>query len=292
MRLCPACGASLDGRTWQCPSCRASYDTDGPYIDLICDQLGRAEYARPITGIAERLLHPEEGHFWFEERARLVAWMIAKSFPTATNLLDVGCGTGHVLSRIAEQIPHLAISGGDVSGSSLVEARRWLPTVPLYRMAVENVPFESEFDVICCLDVLEHLDDDAKALHEMHRAVKPQGGLVLTVPQHPYLWSSHDLCSGHVRRYTWQSLSKVLSRTGWEVLYTSSFVTFLLPMMIVSRMRVRRARTEVSSLELAPPPIVNTLLRMVMRFERLLLERGARFPVGGSRIVVARRCHG
>lgn len=54
-------------------------------------------------------------------------------------------------------------------------------------------PFRKEFDTIGVFDVLEHVHEDEQILAQMHRAVHPDGGgIMLTVPQHPWLWSPTD----------------------------------------------------------------------------------------------------
>jgi SAM-dependent methyltransferase len=57
----------------------------------------------------------------------------------------------------------------------------------LFQMDARKIPFESEFDVIGAFDVLEHIEEDEKALAQIFHAVLPGGGLILTVPQHRFL---------------------------------------------------------------------------------------------------------
>jgi len=279
----------LGDATWDCPSCHALYSSDGSYVDLMGEQLVRDDYPQQIAGSAEKLALLEDGHFWFEERARLVASAADRFFPSARNLLDVGCGTGYVLGHIAKRRPGLEISGGDVSGAALVEARQRLPSALLYRMDIENIPFEAEFDVVCCLDVLEHVRDDLAALRNLHRAIRPSGGLLITVPQYPWLWSGHDEQVCHVRRYGGSEILQRISDSGFRISWTTGFVSLLLPAFVMSRRLRLAARPGRRMREMIPPKALNGLFRGVMRFERRLIECGIRFPFGSSRLVVARR---
>src|SRR5258708_10308898 len=90
----------------------------------------------------------EDDHFWFRARNRLLIWAIRTYFPHAASLLEVGCGTGFVLTGIGEAFPHLALAGSEVRNAGLSFARSRLPTVRLFQMNARRLPFAGEFDVI------------------------------------------------------------------------------------------------------------------------------------------------
>jgi SAM-dependent methyltransferase len=143
--------------------------------------------------------------------------------------------------------------------------------------------------VVGAFDVLEHLDEDVMALQEIHRALRPGGGAILLVPQHPRLWSRMDTVARHVRRYTRRELLRKVRAAGFEPVTATSFVSTLLPAMVVSRAARRllgRAYDPVA--ELQPGPL-NAVFERLLSGERWLIERGVSFPVGGSLLVVARR---
>jgi 2-polyprenyl-6-hydroxyphenyl methylase / 3-demethylubiquinone-9 3-methyltransferase len=98
--------------------------------------------------------------------------------PEALSLLDVGCGGG-ILSEEFAKIG-CRVTGIDPSAPSLEAARKHAAMQGLtidYRQASgENMPFESDsFDVVVCCDVLEHVDDLEKTIHEVARILKPGG---------------------------------------------------------------------------------------------------------------------
>ena len=103
---------------------------------------------------------------------------------------------------IRETFPDAALTGSDIHTTALPYAATRLPGAALLQMDATRIPFDSEFDVIAACDVIEHIERDDLALAEMHRAVKPGGGIVVTVPQDPKLWSTWDELSFHQRRYT------------------------------------------------------------------------------------------
>ena len=106
-----------------------------------------------------------------------------------------------------------------------------MPGVTLFQMDARFVPFEEEFDVIGAFDALEHIKEDEDVLREIFRATKEGGGIILTVPQHPFLWSQMDEISHHYRRYTRRGLIDKVQRAGFEVVYTGLHQT---PEQIVS----------------------------------------------------------
>ena len=52
---------------------------------------------------------------------------------------------------------------------------------------------------LVAFDVIEHIDEDEMVLTQMYKALQPNGGMILTVPQHPFLWSNQDEFACHVR---------------------------------------------------------------------------------------------
>ena len=116
------------------------------------------------------------------------------------------------------------------------------------------------------------------------------GGIILTVPQHAFLWSQQDEAACHVRRYSRGTLIEKVGRAGFNVEVATSFVSLLLPLMMWSRRRKRVPSDRFDPMaELKLGRIANTTLAGVMSVERSLIEWGARFPAGGSLLLVARK---
>ena len=167
-----------------------------------------------------------------------------------------------------------------------------VPDARLYQMDDRHIPFRDHFDVIGAFDVIEHIDDDGAVLEEIARSLRPGGGLLLTVPQHPALWSPQDDHAHHVRRYTRSGLRRRVEAAGFEIVRVTSFTSLLLPMLAASRLRKRRqaADTPFDVIdELRQPALVDLALEAVMSVERALIRAGLSFPAGGSLLVVARR---
>jgi SAM-dependent methyltransferase len=232
----------------------------------------------------------EDQSFWFRSRNELIVSMLERSFPNAASLLEIGCGTGFVLRGISEALPHVELTGAELSADGLEIARRRLPGVRLLELDALAMPFDEAFDVVGAFDVLEHIDDDERAFRGILRSVRPRGGVIFTVPQHPRLWSALDEVAGHYRRYTRRELVTKLERAGFVDIWTTSFVTMLLPGMYASRLRHPSGSTNFNlERSLRLPRLLDRVCEWIMQIERRLIEAGLSFPVGGSLLAVARR---
>ena len=238
----------------------------------------------------ERFAALEPHSFWFRARNRLIASAVRRHFPEATSLLEVGCGTGFVLSGLREELPELRLVGSELYAEGLEFARARLgDAVELVELDAREMPYDQDFDVVGAFDVIEHIREDEDVLRGMRRAVVAGGGLLLTVPQHPRLWSAHDTYSHHVRRYTRRELEAKVWRAGFDVLAATSFVSLLLPAMVAARAFRRLTRRPYDPYGDLSPGAMNGVFERVLDAERRLIERGISLPAGGSLLLAARR---
>jgi SAM-dependent methyltransferase len=291
MRICPRCSAHLgdgnpgDAAAWACAACGdRPAASDG--VPLLAPEV--ADGFDPHW--FELLADVEPNSFWFRQRNALIVETVRRFSPRAGSFLEIGCGNGYVLQAVRGAFPAMAVAGAELHPEGLAYARRRLAGVPLLQLDARRLPFLDEFDVIGAFDVLEHVDDDRAALCSIHGALTCAGTLLVTVPQHPWLWSAADEAADHQRRYTRRELRERLEAAGFEVLLLTSFVSTLLPLMAASRLleRVRPApydemREHRSSARLAG------MLEAPLRLERSLIRGGVRLPAGGSLLAVARR---
>jgi SAM-dependent methyltransferase len=288
MKVCLNCTFHFEAEDWCCPQCgqspalRQGYLTFAPA--LAEDNNGfRAHYFDVLARLEAR-------NFWFRARNSLVIWALQRYFPHAVRFLEIGCGTGFVLSGVSQAFPELQIFGSDIFTEGLVFAQQRTENASLFQMDARCIPFEEEFDAIGAFDVLEHVEEDTDVLRQMFKAIRPGGGILLTVPQHRFLWSFADEYSFHKRRYTRMELIEKVKRAGFDIVYTSSFISFLLPAMLLSRLK-KRVETEQfdPTAELNIHPVLNTVFEKILWFERLFIKCGVSLPAGGSLLVIARR---
>lgn len=287
MRLCPACGEAYDGSGWHCPHCAFEpVLIDG--FPAMAPELATAGqgYDPALFGELARL---EGEHFWFRTRNRLICWSIRTYFADARDFLEVGCGTGYVLSGIAAAFPALRLAATELHVAGLREARNRVPQAELIQADARRLPYTADYSLVGCFDVLEHIDEDQQVLEQLERSLRPGGGLILTVPQHPWLWSRRDDHACHVRRYRRDELVQKVSAAGFEILRTTSFVSLLLPLMILSRWRKAVANEADPLAELRLGRASNRVLEGISMAEFALLRAGFDFPAGGSLLLIARR---
>ena len=288
MKLCKSCAAQFDRVGWQCPRClREPEKIAGRFAfapELAKDSEGfEADYFA-------RLYQMEAANFWFRSRNRLLVWALRRYFPQAKNFLEIGCGTGFVLSGIGAARPELALSGSEIFSDGLVFAAERLPGAELFQMDARRLPFREEFDVIGAFDVLEHIEEDEDVLAQMYQATRPRGGILVTVPQHPSLWSASDDFARHVRRYKLRELREKAERAGFRIIKLTSFVSLLLPLLFLSRTQQRFSRKEFEAdSEFKIGFLTNMTLEKVLDIERALIRSGGSFGAGGSLLLVADR---
>ena len=301
MRLCLRCGAGFPSTgpqpreisadavaDWRCPACATEPAIVGGF-PAFAPALAQGAAGFDPAHFAE-LARLEARNFWFRGRNRLVVWALRRYFPLARRFLEVGCGTGCVLESVARACPELEITASEAASEGLVHAARRVPRAALMQMDARRIPFRDEFDVAGAFDVIEHIEEDTVVLEALHAAVRPGGGILLTVPQHPSLWSAFDEHAGHVRRYRAAELAERTRRAGFEPVRMTSFVTLLLPLMFLSRIRPRppgREYDPLADLRVSAP--LNWLFERALDCERLLIRAGVPLPVGGSLLLVARR---
>ena len=232
----------------------------------------------------------EAEYFWFRARNRLIVWSLGKYAQGLQSFLEIGCGTGYVLSGIASAFPGVRCHGSEIFTAGLAFAAARQPTSDFMQMDARHIPFVDEFDAIGAFDVLEHIEADVQVLQQMYAALKPGGIMLVTVPQHTWLWSPVDEYACHVRRYSAPELHEKVAGAGFEILRSTSFVSSLLPALWVSRFVKKGSPEDFDAMaELRISPWMNSLFFKLLSAELWLISRGLSFPAGGSRLLVARK---
>lgn len=147
-----------------------------------------------------RLIKPERFNTWPLVRSLL---------PASRERLEVAPGLR----------PRLPIEGThfvDISAAALTRLGECGASTAL--ALISSIPFpDRTFDLVCALDIVEHVDDDDGALSELSRVAAPAAALLLSVPLHPSHWTAFDDFVGHRRRYEPKGLLAKLSEHGITV---------------------------------------------------------------------------
>jgi SAM-dependent methyltransferase len=233
------------------------------------------------------LLAADEDHWWYRGRRLIIrAELDRLALPAPARVLDAGCGSGRTMQDLRA---YGEVSGIELSPVAAEHARqRALGEVRVGR--VEELPWnDGSFDLITCLDVLEHTPDDRVALLELRRVTGQGGWLLLTVPAYPKLWSTHDEVNHHYRRYTRRLLRGAATDAGWRVARLTSFNSLLLPaaaaVRISQRYRHRDADEHVSELRVGPAWL-NGALERPLQLEAAWIRGGHTLHAGLSLLAV------
>lgn len=240
------------------------------------------------TSAFRYLAAAESKHWWFQARNQLIIWVLRSRASEVKNFLEVGCGTGFVINGIAKAFPGLALEASEYFEDGLVFARQRLPQCQFRQLDATAMAEDNAYDCIGSFDVIEHIEADERVLSNFNRALRTGGFLVLTVPQHPWLWSAADDYAHHVRRYTVQELRRKVLDAGFRIEYCTSFVSLLLPLMALQRLSSRNQNYNPDD-EFKINPFLNAALYLVMQLELTLQQIGLRFPAGGSLLLLARK---
>lgn len=223
-----------------------------------------------------RLGDLEDRHWWYAERRHLIRRAI-RGLAVDGIALDVGAAAGGNTRVLREAGWRCAALEYSATGAELA-AERGLSVV---RGDATALPVaDAALGLVVAYDVLEHIEDDAAAVREIHRALRPGGTLLVAVPVDMRLWSAHDVAVHHVRRYERAELLELLTAGGFDLVDVRSWNVLLRPVAAW-----RRRRSTGSDLD-EPGRLTNAALRAVVTIERVLPVAGR---PGISLLVTARK---
>ena len=229
----------------------------------------------------------EQTHWWFVGRRKLFRSVIEglRLSPDAA-VLDVGTSTGTNL-RMLKEMGFTACQGLDVSE----EAIRWCAEKGLGAVrkgSVCSMPFgDAQFDLVLATDIIEHVDDDAKALAEIRRVLKPAGHAIVTVPAFESLWGLQDDVAHHKRRYRRPELAGKLRAAELTIHESFYFNYLLLGPIWLARQLIRVLKPRLSSENQLNAPLLNHVLTAIFAFD-VASARALRMPFGVSIFALVR----
>ncbi len=232
----------------------------------------------------------ELNHWWYGGMRAIAAAFLDSLYAERRNLriLDAGCGTGGnalFLRRYGQ------VFGLDLAMEAIELGAPRLATT-LTRGSVLTLPFaDNSFDLVTSFDVLYHQDvpDEAVALRETRRVLRPGGRLLIRLPAYEFLRSKHDRMVHTRRRYTVRSACEVLSNAGFVVERCSYVMSLLFPLPLTQRLleRLQPSTDEPSSAMHIPSPAINATLRWPLALEAAWLSLSGSFPFGLSVLCLA-----
>jgi SAM-dependent methyltransferase len=233
--------------------------------------------------LMKTMLEVDEHHWWYRGRRRVIAAELDRlPLPRPAAVLDAGCGSGRTLELLQR---YGSVAGIELDPEAAEQARR-RGVGEVVEGRLEELPWpDASFDLVTCLDVVEHTPDDRVTLRELRRVTRPGGWLLVTVPAYQSLWSRHDVANHHYRRYGRASLRAAATEAGWQVRRLTSFNSLLLApaaaVRLAQRRRIDHAGEYRADLTIGPAWL-NGVLEQPLRAEARWLSRGRTLPAGLS----------
>ena len=266
--------------------------TTGPIVEgvrYIGDQI---EVQYPDGGLAALGLDGGTG-YWFDHRAQAVIDALM-SASDARSIWDIGAGTGSMSRRLV-QAAYDVVAVEPIPEGAQAIAKQGVEAVFCSSLSQLGLP-DSSLRIVGLFDVVEHIEDPAELLAEVHRVLQPAGVAVLTVPAFPVLWSDEDEIAGHKRRYRRLDLDRFVTSLGFSKVSSQYlFASLLIPAVLIRVVpyKLGRHRTQEASLaaaanQLAPSPMVDRAIRGLLNVESAISNR-IRLPFGTSVMGVYRR---
>ena len=233
----------------------------------------------------ERMYDAEDRQWWYAGMRAISNALLRPHVRAGERLLDAGCGTGR---NLAEFAAWSRPAGVDLSEDAVrFCGRRGVSAV---RGRLQALPFgDRAFDVVTSFDVLYHrwIEDDAAALAELARTLRPGGLLLVRVPALKMLWGAHDAAVHSRHRYTAPELRRLLESGGFDVLRLTYANTLLFPVLAVRRLVDRLTGRHGSDVGFLPAPLERAFLAL-LRAEAWMV-RHISLPIGASVMALARR---
>lgn len=200
-------------------------------------------------------------------------------------ILDAGCGTGWNLQDLEA---FGDTYGVDLSPLAVITTRRRGGRVAQGNL-LELPYLSSSFDVVTSFDVLYHawISDDAQAVRELTRVLKPGGLILIKNPALKILWGAHDEAVHSRHRYTRGELEKLMEGAGLLLVRSTYANSLLFPVLLSRRFLDRLLNRHGSDVALLPPPL-ERLFGALLRVEASLVRRFD-LPIGASVFAVARK---
>lgn len=234
----------------------------------------------------------EKAHWWFQARFNILTNRLLRyKFSISSSVLNVGVATGGTTEMLEKLFSSVTSLEYDKDCCDYLRNKG----IDVVEGSIKELPFEdNSFDLVCAFDVIEHVDDDRKAIDELYRVLKPGGCVFITVPAFMFLWSEHDVINHHSRRYTNHQLN-VLLNDRFKKKFNSYFNFFLFP--AIASVRVLKGlfgslegkKPARSDLEIyKPSSLINRVLYKIFDFEKRILEKN-KLPFGVSIMYLGER---
>jgi SAM-dependent methyltransferase len=216
------------------------FDCDGTLVPVLVFEVGDSGWTDDLNKLHEQTSggrHPMDLASRKNALLQIKQWLEAPG-----TVMEVGCSAGLFLKDLRRVLPQHFVVGSDYTLPSLRRLASANPDFPLFQFDLTRSPIPScTLDAIVLLNVLEHIEDDAAALREAFRMLKPGGVAVIEVPAGRNLFDVYDRHLMHYRRYSMSELGSSVAKAGFDIVYRSHLGAVAYPMFWIAK-KINRLR--------------------------------------------------
>lgn len=265
----------VDNHQWNVP-----LKTKSPYL-FVSDKCSETSSTAYTDELMKMLDVGATSSWWYETRNQVI-WNQVCRYPIDGALWDIGSGLGEVSSYLTSAgVECVAVEPNLLGARTSSEKGVLSIQGDLHSLELPD----SSIGAVGLFDVLEHLDSADDVLSEIHRVLKMDGNLFLTVPAITWLWSASDESAGHQLRYTRRKIREQLRECGFDVRSAQYFFSSLvLPVLVLRAIPFRLGfRPLVDDAKLVQKK-AGWVSRLITKLEVVLCGK---IPIGTSLVVVA-----
>ncbi|QDU14629.1 hypothetical protein CA11_24380 [Gimesia maris] len=224
-------------------------------------------------GHLSELIELEETYWWHVAKRKLVIDILSREYPAPGILIEGGIGAARNILEFSQM--GYEVAGFDLMQESVDYGRgRGLKNLSVHELSQPWPVAPSSAKVIVLLDMMEHMKDPVQLLKNAAEALSDEGGIIITVPAYPLLFSNWDQKLGHHCRYTKKLFRQNAEQAGLKVKWLTHWNSFTLPAAILSRGadRILNRNPDETPRFTRVPHYVNRLLLTCAGVERKLIH--------------------
>jgi SAM-dependent methyltransferase len=229
----PAMGGQAMAPVWN----GSHFLVDSEEFEILAYNQGQSAWSPELTALHEKEASTSHPIDIASRKMATESMRLIRTRPHPV-IMDVGCSSGFLVEDLLRELPQAAVIGADYLPDVVLNAARRIRGVPFLQFDLRNCPLADDcFDGVTALNVLEHIDDDFKALQAIQRILKPGGLAHIEVPADPSSFDLYDEVLMHFRRYRLRDLTAKARDAGFTVLKATHLGFFAYPLFKVVKRR-------------------------------------------------------
>lgn len=232
----------------------------------------------------------EENSFWFMHRNKCITKAVELYSPKEL-FFDIGGGNGFVAKALQNAGRQVVLIEPGKKGCVNAQKRGVQQIICGTFKSIQLKP--SSIGACGFFDVIEHIENDLELLQSLYHFIKPGGIVYITVPAYNFLWSQEDIDAGHFRRYTLNSITDVLKKAGYNIIYNTYLFSFLPAPIFLSRTLPYKLKLSMKESnhkkDHTNKNVLSKLVDKLLAIEAARIKHQKKIPFGSSCFIVAQK---